>query len=55
MTIPGTKRIKYLDENLGAIEVRLTASDLKQIDELLPPGSASGDRYHAQAMKVVNL
>jgi aryl-alcohol dehydrogenase-like predicted oxidoreductase len=55
VTIPGTKRTKYLDENLGAIEVRLTPSDLKLIDDAIPPGSASGDRYHAQAMKVVNL
>jgi aryl-alcohol dehydrogenase-like predicted oxidoreductase len=55
VSIPGTKRMKYLEENLGAIDVRLTPDELKQIDEALPPGSTSGDRYHAQAMKVVNL
>jgi aryl-alcohol dehydrogenase-like predicted oxidoreductase len=53
--IPGTKRIKYLDENLSAIEVTLTHEELKQIDAALPPGLASGDRYPAHAMKAVNL
>ena len=53
--IPGTKRIKYLEENLGAIEVRLTADERKQIDAILPPGSVSGERYHERAMKAVNL
>ena len=52
--IPGTKRIKYLDENLGALEVRLTPEELEQIDAVLPAGSASGDRYHAQALQAVN-
>ncbi len=52
--IPGTKRIKYLEENLGALDVRLTPSDLKQIDAVLPPGAAVGPRYHAQAMQAVN-
>jgi aryl-alcohol dehydrogenase-like predicted oxidoreductase len=52
--IPGTKRIEYLDENLGAPEVRLTPAELEQIDAILPAGSASGDRYHAQAMQAVN-
>jgi aryl-alcohol dehydrogenase-like predicted oxidoreductase len=53
--IPGTKRIKYLEENLGAIHVKLTPEELDQIDAILPLGSTAGDRYHAQAMKAVNL
>jgi aryl-alcohol dehydrogenase-like predicted oxidoreductase len=53
--IPGTKRTKYLDENLGAIDVRLSAEDLKQIAAVLPPGMVSGERYHERAMKAVNL
>ncbi len=53
--IPGTKRIKYLDENLGAVDVKLTAEELQRIDDVLPAGKASGDRYHAQAMRAVNL
>jgi aryl-alcohol dehydrogenase-like predicted oxidoreductase len=52
--IPGTKRLKYLDENLGAVSVQLTANDLAQIDAILPAGSASGERYHAQAMKAID-
>jgi len=52
--IPGTKRAKYLDENLGATSVELADDELRKIDELLPAGSASGDRYHAQAMQAVN-
>ncbi len=53
--IPGTKRMKYLEENLGAIEVRLTGEDLKEISAALPPGVVSGERYPEQAMKAVNL
>ena len=52
--IPGTKRVKYLDENLGALDVRLTPDELAQIDAILPAGSAAGDRYHAQAMQAVH-
>ncbi len=52
--IPGTKRMTYLDENLGAVEVTLTPEELRQIDAILPAGAASGDRYHAQAMQAVN-
>jgi aryl-alcohol dehydrogenase-like predicted oxidoreductase len=52
--IPGTKRVKYLDNNLGAVNVRLTVEELAQIDAILPLGSASGDRYPAQAMHVID-
>lgn len=52
--IPGTKRAKYLDENLGAAGVVLTAEDLGKLDALLPAGSATGDRYQPQAMQAVN-
>jgi aryl-alcohol dehydrogenase-like predicted oxidoreductase len=52
--IPGTKRQRFLDENLGALAVTLTTSDLHRIDAILPPGSASGDRYVARAMQAVN-
>jgi aryl-alcohol dehydrogenase-like predicted oxidoreductase len=43
--IPGTKRLRYLEENLDAAEVHLTDADLARIDEVAPPGAASGDRY----------
>ena len=54
MPIPGTKRLKYLDENLGAVRVRLTPDELRQIDAILPVGAASGERYHEQAMKAID-
>jgi aryl-alcohol dehydrogenase-like predicted oxidoreductase len=53
--IPGTKRIRYLDENIGALEVKLTEEDLKRLDEILPPGAAAGTRYHERGMATVNL
>jgi aryl-alcohol dehydrogenase-like predicted oxidoreductase len=43
--IPGTKRVKYLEENAAAAEVRLTPLQLARIDEIVPRGAASGDRY----------
>lgn len=43
--IPGTKRRRYLDENVAALDVTLSAEDLAHIDELLPIGVASGPRY----------
>jgi aryl-alcohol dehydrogenase-like predicted oxidoreductase len=52
--IPGTKRAKYLDDNLAALQVCLSPEELARISALLPPGSASGDRYHAQAMKSID-
>ena len=52
--IPGTKHIRYLDENIGALDVKLTAEDLKRLDEILPPGAAAGARYHERGMETVN-
>ena len=52
--IPGTKHRRYLDENIGALDVKLTAEDLERLDEILPPGAAAGERYHAQGMATVN-
>jgi aryl-alcohol dehydrogenase-like predicted oxidoreductase len=43
--IPGTKRVKYLEENVGAVDVELTDDDLRRIDEAFPRGAAAGDRY----------
>ena len=43
--IPGTKRVKYLEENVGATEVELTGDELASIDETAPVGAAAGDRY----------
>ncbi|HEY8591450.1 MAG TPA: aldo/keto reductase [Sphingomicrobium sp.] len=52
--IPGTKRVRYLDQNIGALEVRLDDEELKRLDAILPPGAAAGERYHAQGMATVN-
>jgi aryl-alcohol dehydrogenase-like predicted oxidoreductase len=48
--IPGTKRRKYLEENVGALEVELTPDDLTRIEEIAPQGVAAGERYPAAAM-----
>jgi aryl-alcohol dehydrogenase-like predicted oxidoreductase len=52
--IPGTKRRKYLEENVGALEVRLTEEDLQRIDDAFPTGAAAGARYAEQMMSAVN-
>jgi aryl-alcohol dehydrogenase-like predicted oxidoreductase len=48
--IPGTKRRKYLEENVAAAEVALTAEDLARIEEVLGAESVAGERYPEQAM-----
>lgn len=53
--IPGTKRVKYLEENVGALDVRLTAEDLAHIDAIAPRGVAAGMRYTEAGMRSVNL
>ena len=53
--IPGTKRVSYLLDNLGALDVKLTIAELDRIDTILPKGAASGDRYPASMMQMVNL
>src|SRR6202034_1586144 len=52
--IPGTKRRKYLEENVAAIDVKLTAEDLRRIDEIFPTGAAAGSRYPEHMMNLVN-
>ena len=47
--IPGTKRRKYLDENIGALDVSLDTADLARIDQIIPAGAAVGDRYASMA------
>ncbi len=53
--IPGTKRIKYLEENAEALKVQLSREDLQRIDQLVPRGAAAGERYPEMGMKRVNL
>ena len=52
--IPGTKHVKYLDQNIAALDVELSGEDLKRLDTILPPGAAAGERYHARGMETVN-
>jgi len=52
--IPGTKRRKYLEENAGALKVKLTSEDLRRINEAAPKGVASGERYPETMMRLVN-
>lgn len=53
--IPGTKRIEYIDQNAGAVDVTLTADDVREIDAQLPPGAASGTRYPAFQMPSIRI
>jgi aryl-alcohol dehydrogenase-like predicted oxidoreductase len=52
--IPGTKRRKYLEENVAAIDVKLTQADLRRIEKIFPTGAAAGERYPEHMMKIVN-
>jgi aryl-alcohol dehydrogenase-like predicted oxidoreductase len=52
--IPGTKRRKYLDENVGAINLQLTPEDLRRIDEVFPRDATAGARYPEHMMQLVN-
>lgn len=51
--VPGTKRRRYLEENVGALDVMLTRDDLDRIDRIIPPGAAAGTRYPEQGMRAV--
>jgi aryl-alcohol dehydrogenase-like predicted oxidoreductase len=53
--IPGTKRRTYLDQNLGALEISISAAELLRIDEIAPLGVAAGERYAPNGMQRVNL
>ena len=53
--IPGTKRVKYLQENVGALDVRLTPDDLARINAAAPAGAVAGARYPEAAMRSVNV
>lgn len=52
--IPGTKHRKYLEEDAGALNVHLTANDMRRLDEVAPVGVASGDRYAAAGMQTIS-
>ena len=53
--IPGTKRRKYLEDNVGAVALVLTKADLADLDAAFPAGAAAGERYVAAGMATVNI
>lgn len=52
--IPGTKRRKYLEENVAAAAVAISAAEMAEIDRALPKGAAAGERYPAAMMAIIN-
>jgi aryl-alcohol dehydrogenase-like predicted oxidoreductase len=52
--IPGTKRRKYLEENAAAVNLNLTADDLRRLGDVFPSGAASGQRYPEHMMGLIN-
>jgi aryl-alcohol dehydrogenase-like predicted oxidoreductase len=53
--IPGTKRVKYLEENIGALDVNLSADDLAEIEKVLPKGAFAGQRYNETMMRLIDV
>ena len=53
--IPGTKRRSYLEDNAAAVNLTLTAEELRRLGEVAPRGAASGSRYPEEMMRAVNL
>jgi len=52
--IPGTKRVKYLEENAGAVDIELGADELDQLDALFSPEKIEGERYAPAAMRMLD-
>ena len=52
--IPGTKRLQYLEDNLGALEIDLSGRECRELEQALPLGAAAGERYAPQAMKAID-
>jgi len=52
--IPGTKRLKYLEENAAAVDLKLTSDDLRRLNEVFPTGAAAGLRYPENMMDLIN-
>jgi aryl-alcohol dehydrogenase-like predicted oxidoreductase len=54
VSIPGTKRRRYLEENVGAVSVSLSKEEMSALDAALAPEKIAGPRYNAKAMATVN-
>ena len=55
VSIPGTKRVHDLEENLGAIEVEFTQDEMRRLESAFPLGAAAGERYQPAGMRAINL
>ena len=55
LPIPGTKRVKYVGQNIQATHIDLTNEELNRLESIIPLGTNTGDRYDAAAMKTVNI
>jgi aryl-alcohol dehydrogenase-like predicted oxidoreductase len=53
--IPGTKHTRYLEDNLGALDVHLTEEHLRRLDDAFPIDAPAGERYHEQAMRSIDV
>jgi len=53
--IPGTTRRAHLEENIAALQLKLSPQDLARINQVAPKGVTAGERYSERGMKVVNL
>ncbi|MBC7474991.1 MAG: aldo/keto reductase, partial [Candidatus Sericytochromatia bacterium] len=53
--IPGTKRIKYLEENTKALNIQLSKDEIQKLDDIFNPDSVYGLRYPAESMKAINI
>lgn len=53
--IPGTRRLKYLEENIAATEIKLSNSEMEQLSSLVPPEAVAGTRYDEQGMARVGI
>lgn len=53
MPIPGTKQRKYLEENVAAVTLELSASELAELDAIFPAGAAAGGRYSEEVLRLI--
>jgi len=52
--IPGTKKVRYLEENVAAVDITLSQDELAAIDQAMPAGAAAGERYAPEGMLALN-
>jgi len=52
--IPGTTKVKHLEENVGALDIAFSGEELRRVTALFPPGAAAGERYYEHGMKMID-